>query len=495
MTDQFSDLKTIVKKYHGRRVTFVSGIFNVLHAGHLRLLHFAKECGDVLVVAVLSDEHASVYNHIPEAQRLRFVQSIDWVDDAFILEDSVVECIHALQPGVVVKGKEHENEHNTEAMVVAEYGGKLLFSAGESSFSFGEIIRVTKEIEPSSIVPPANFLQRHSTSVECLLNILQTFHKLSVCVIGDTIVDEYVHCDPLGMSQEDPTLVVAPIDTNRFIGGAAIVAGHIKALGARHVSFASVLGDDEIAQFAIDELTRFGVDSQLLHDGSRPTTLKQRFRSRNKTLLRVNHLRQHQISRELQEEIFQHFTKKIDDCDLLIFSDFNYGVLPQSLVDRITSYAQDNDVMCVADSQSSSQLGDISRFTGMALISPTEHEARLALQNSEDGLVVLAEKLRVKAGATHVLITLAEDGLLIHADTEGGRNFLTDRLPAFNRFPQDNAGAGDCLLAVTAMGLVAGADIWEACYLGSLAAALQVGRVGNHPLSIDLLRAELDKIL
>ncbi|MDR1533850.1 MAG: hypothetical protein LBU64_01935 [Planctomycetota bacterium] len=47
-----------------------------------------------------------------------------------------------------------------------------------------------------------------------------------VCVIGDLIVDEYVHCNPLGMSQEDPTLVVSPVQETRFVGGAGIVAGH-----------------------------------------------------------------------------------------------------------------------------------------------------------------------------------------------------------------------------------------------------------------------------
>jgi len=45
--------------------------------------------------------------------------------------------------------------------------------------------------------------------------------------------------------------------------------------------------------------------------------------------------------------------------------------------------------MMVADSQSSSQVGDISRFTGMELVTPTEREARLALRDFNVGLVVL----------------------------------------------------------------------------------------------------------
>ncbi|MBL4828132.1 MAG: adenylyltransferase/cytidyltransferase family protein [Spongiibacteraceae bacterium] len=495
MTSHHNSIDTLKQRYRGQRITFVSGLFNILHAGHLRLLRFAKECGDILVVGVLNDSHSPAINHVPEEQRLRFVESIDWIDEAVLLQGQVEDYIHQLQPAIIVKGKEHERQHNPEAAVIADYGGKLLFSAGDSRFTFGEIIRLKSDVEPSSIVSPTEFLFRHNTTLQNLSQILTTFKQISVCVIGDTIVDEYIRCEPLGMSQEDPTLVVAPIDTDRFVGGAAIVASHIKALGASHVNYFSVLGKDSIADFVYQELEKNTVDLELFVDDSRPTTLKQRFRARNKTLLRVNQLRQHQISLELQENIYQKIIKKIDTSDLLVFSDFNYGVLPQQLVERIASYAQSQGVICVADSQSSSQLGDISRFTGMALISPTEHEARLALQNSEDGLVVLAEKLRNKAGAKHVLVTLAEDGVLIHADAEGDRSFVTDRLPAFNQLPQDNAGAGDCMMAVAAMSLVAGASIWEASYLGSLAAAIQVGRVGNTPLSNELLQQELESIV
>jgi len=77
--------------------------------------------------------------------------------------------------------------------------------------------------------------------------------------------------------------------------------------------------------------------------------------------------------------------------NLIIFSDFNYGCLPQLLVDQITSFCNEKGIMMVADSQSSSQIGDVSRFRGMTLVTPTEREARFAVHDFESGLVVLAE--------------------------------------------------------------------------------------------------------
>ena len=86
--------------------------------------------------------------------------------------------------------------------------------------------------------------------------------------------------------------------------------------------------------------------------------------------------------------------KSIADIDLLVFSDFNYGCLPQSLVDQIVLLAKSHKVMLAADSQSSSQIGDIARFKSMNLITPTEMEARISTRNKEDGLIIMAEKLK-----------------------------------------------------------------------------------------------------
>ena len=69
----------------------------------------------------------------------------------------------------------------------------------------------------------------------------------------------------------------------------------------------------------------------------------------------------------------------------------------------------------MADSQSSSQLGDIGRFKCMDILTPTEREARISTRNREDGLVVLAEQLRKQASAQNVLLKLGEEGLLIHS--------------------------------------------------------------------------------
>ena len=471
------------------RIGFVSGNFNVIHPGHLRLLRFAAECCDFLVIGVLANEVGAVV--VDESHRLEAMDSVSWGDHVFILRDQPHHFVERLQPAVVVKGNEHEQRENLERDAVESYGGRLLFGSGDLTFSSVNLLAEEFHRLPThSIQKPADFAIRHGFEIANLAEVIGKMSDLYVVIIGDTIVDEYITCDPVGLSREDPTIVVTPIMQKRFVGAAGIVAGHAAGMGAR-VSFFSLVGDDAEGEFAEEVLREFGVTPHLLIDKSRPTTLKQRFRAENKTLLRVNRVRQHEMSRELCDTMLARVEAALDGADVVFFSDFNYGCLPQHFVDRVIDSCRERNVMMVADSQSSSQVGDVSRFQHMALMTPTEHEARLAVRDFHSGLVVLAEKLRQESCAENIIVTLGSEGVLIHAALTESERWLTDRLKAMNQAPKDPAGAGDSLLTGAALALAVGANIWEAAFLGSIAAAHQVGRLGNTPLRSKELVAEL----
>ena len=120
-------LQTIHSKAVGKqRIIFVSGTFNILHPGHFRLLRFAAECGDFLVVGVLADSLAPIA-HLHEDIRLDGVSAINWVGHV-VLED-IRQTLLKLQPAVVVVGKEHENTIN-QKKVLSRFNGQLLADMG-----------------------------------------------------------------------------------------------------------------------------------------------------------------------------------------------------------------------------------------------------------------------------------------------------------------------------------------------------------------------------
>lgn len=474
------------------KIVLVTGNFNILHPGHVRLLRFAKECGDSLIVAVNSDERIDNPEYLNHQHRLEVISSLEFVDHAFINNQAIEELIRQIKPWAMVKGREYENTYNAEKSVLESLGGKLVFSSGNSRYSSQSYLGTKSSNADVSSEKLNGYLARHNISREGIYNIIDKISQQRVLVIGDTIVDQYVQCSAVGMSQEDPTIVVTPDESKFFLGGAGIVAGHAKSLGASEVSFFSVVGQDAHSNFVRQRLKEYNIKPFVYEDDTRPTILKTRYRVGSKTLLRVNEVRCHDISEALQTCIGDDLKSAIQRSDVILFSDFNYGMLPQLLVDDITDFAADKPVILAADSQTSSQVGDISRFKNMHLITPTEREIRVALKNDKDGLVILAQKLTEATRCKRLLVTLADEGILIHKPVSSNL-WENDRIKALAENLVDPAGAGDCLFAASALAMAAGADIWEAAFIGSVAAACQVSNMGNQPLDAKRFKRAIEK--
>ena len=120
-----------------------------------------------------------------------------------------------------------------------------------------------------------NFQKKHDFNSNSLIKVLDDFEKIRVLVIGDTIIDEYVDCDPVGISQEDPTIVVRPNESKFFLGGASIVAAHAKSLGA-NVEYITILGNDDLAEFYSKKIKKTGLKFKSYIDFDRQTTHKKK---------------------------------------------------------------------------------------------------------------------------------------------------------------------------------------------------------------------------
>jgi len=466
---------------------FVSGNFYLLHPGHLRFFNFAAELGDELIIAV---DPVLPSLDLPNVQdRIEAIKSLGIGHRVLPIEGGLAETLRRLRPAIVVKGKEYADRHNPEESLVSEWGGKLVFSSGESTYFEDSLLARVRGFERVEPVRVDDFLKRNHCDNEKLQLVMSKFASLNLIVIGDTIVDEYIDSEVLGMSREDPTLVISPRRSKRFLGGAGIVAAHAAQLGAK-VNFVSIVGDDSSASYVKKELEGYRVEHQLLVDESRPTTLKTRYRADGRTMFRVSHLRQHEASPTFQRKLIEAFASKAGSCQICLFSDFNYGCLPGPVFEAAIQTAKANSLFIAADSQSSSQIGDISRYQHVDLVTPTEHEARLALRDQLSGLASIAPTLLEHLNGERAILTLGRSGLIaIERQTTKSETFRSDSLPALNRNPVDVAGAGDSLLVVSAMALKLGASLFEAAFLGSIAAAIQTSRIGNLPIKLSELSA------
>ena len=214
------------------RTVFISGNFNIVHPGHLRLFRYARSLADRLIIGVHSDRLAAGKAHLPEALRLEVVRSNNLVSEALIVDEPISAVLDRVRPDIVVKGKEHESSYNVEEETIKKLGGQLIFSSGEVAFSSSQLLSTSLLMGAGGVSRiPSDFSERHECTPRDLIRIINCFSGVRVRVIGDLIVDKYVSCEPLGMSQEDPTIVLRPLDTTQYLGGAGIVAAHAAGLG------------------------------------------------------------------------------------------------------------------------------------------------------------------------------------------------------------------------------------------------------------------------
>jgi len=153
-------------------------------------------------------------------------------------------------------------------------GGKILFHAGETHYASADLLRDNlPNLHDQNIERYKQACDQQKIKTVELLACIDKFEEASLLVIGDTIIDQYVACDPLGMSAEAPVVVMRELDTREYAGGAAVVAMHVSALGAK-CRFISIVGRDNNANLASQELDRLNVEYTLIEDSFPPNNIQ-----------------------------------------------------------------------------------------------------------------------------------------------------------------------------------------------------------------------------
>jgi len=362
------------------------GCFDILHPGHLRHLAWAKQQGDLLVVSVSGDGVVGKglqRPYVPQDLRAENIAALEVVDYVTIDHNNWAgPALEALRPDIYVKGKEFQDVYDgrfgRERQLVESYGGRIHFSSGEVIYSSTKIIQDYKDkLEPVPEQVRA-FCRRHNITEQRLQQLIEQFSKKKILVVGDTIIDKYIHCDRLGMSADAPVLVVRPQEFHTFLGGAAIVAQHIQSFGAQ-VQFLSVVGNDPDAEYARAELAKRHVPAQLIADSSRPSTVKTRYLSDGKKLLNVNTFHDHNLDSATTAQVLAEIDKIASSVDCIAICDFSYGVVTVPIIEALCKIGVERRAPIIGDVQSSSQMGNVARLKGVTLTTPSEREARLAL--------------------------------------------------------------------------------------------------------------------
>lgn len=481
-----------------KKVIMCHGTFDLVHPGHIRHLLYAKSKGDVLVASLTGDKHivkANFRPYVPQELRAFNLAALEVVDYVVIDEESTpIKNIGVIQPDYFAKGYEYAKDGlhprtSEEKSAVEAYGGEIIFTPGDIIYSSSSII----ETEPPAITTEKlmALLEGEGLSFDFLRGVLAKLDGIRVHVIGDTIIDSYTHTTMIGGMTKTPTISVRLENRTDFVGGAGIVAKHLKAAGAK-VTFSTVFGDDTWAEFALKDLASAGVDCTPIIDRTRPTTNKNAIMASGYNLLKLDTV----DNRSISERIVATLAEQVRDteADIIVFSDFRHGIFNRDTIPPLTTAIPPN-AFRVADSQVASRWGNILEFKDFDLITPNEREARFALGDQDSVVRPLGLELYRQANCKTLMLKLGERGMMtfraVPLKDEDVRSFIA--VDTFAEHVVDAVGSGDALLAYAALSLYATQNAAVASVLGSFAAAVACGHEGNVPIKPKDVIDKLDR--
>ena len=479
----------LIKKKVGKfprknKIILCHGVFDIVHPGHIRHLTYAKSQCDILVVSCTSDKFIDkgVYRpHIPQKMRALNLAALEMVD--FVLIDDnkkPLNLLNKLKPDFFAKGFEYTSKGLPQATqeeknVIDRYGGKLIFTPGDIVYSSTKFLNYSPpnlDLEKLDLIMKTNQI-----SFDELISIVKKLNTLSVHVLGDSIVDTYTRTNFIGGQTKTPTFSVLYDKEENYVGGAAIVALHLKAAGAK-VSFTSLVSNDKKGKFVKDQLKKNKITSTFFEEKNRPTTNKNTFISSNYRLLKVDTLSNAPITEETLEKILKNIRKS--KSDIVVYSDFRHGIFNPSSITKLLN-AIPKKIFKVGDSQVASRWGNITQFRNFDLITPNEREARFSLADQDSTVGKLAGLLLERTKYKNLILKLGSRGVFCNGYVKN--KYSPFSIGAFAKNVVDPVGSGDALLAYSSLVLKKSKSLIKSSIIGSFAAACECESEGNIPVS------------
>ncbi len=315
--------------------------------------------------------------------------------------------------------------------------------------------------------------------------VLEAFKNLRVLVIGDVMIDAYIYGSVKRISPEAPVPVVSVTKREKRLGGAANVALNVQALGAKPI-LCSVIGKDNDGHDFKALLNEQSLTSEgMLESEQRITTVKNRVMSSSQHLLRIDSEIESNLSDQDQTLFAAKLKSLMVDCDLVIFEDYDKGVLDAMIIREVIDEAKRLNIPTAVDPKKK----NFNHYKSCSLFKPNLKELREGLGIDIDPKSTwevedAVGKLKDLLDFEQALITLSEFGVYYHSGIEKGRH------PAHLRSISDVSGAGDTVISIAAMAMALGCSLPFGSELANLGGGIVCEYQGVVPIDLERLKKE-----
>lgn len=329
-------------------------------------------------------------------------------------------------------------------------------------------------------------------TTETISRLFSGFNNLNALIIGDVMVDAYLWGKVDRISPEAPVPIVSVNKRENRLGGAANVGLNIKSLGAT-AYLCAVIGNDQKGEEFLELLENEGISKQgIVRSKKRVTTTKFRVIGNNAQMIRVDEEHTKPLSKEDVDSLSLNITKLIDleKIDVIIFQDYNKGVITPELIAETVSLANSKNIPVVVDPKKEHFLD----FKNVSLIKPNLKEIKEGLNiefnvNDPSELEKAINLLQESVNAKIVLNTLSDKGIIVRWQEED--QFKTERISAHYRNISDVSGAGDTVISVAALCLASGTEVPDMAAIANLSGGIVCEEVGVVPINKTKLQDEV----
>ena len=473
-----AELTRIRSQFRDRTIVLCHGAFDLVHVGHMIHFEEARALGDLLVVTLTSDAHITKKRSVSmrEDYRARQVAALEIVDYVAIVDEpSAVAALEALHPDIYVKGPEYSDllldqtsNISHEKAVVEQHGGRLHFTSGET-FSSTKLshflLSSTEASQDNPLLRNDRVMFRDVSNrgfrLEEIKSFLVAASQLRVCLLGETIIDEWVDVSVENISQK--SRCVAGLETARIrqIGGAGIVALHLAGFVKSVACFTNGLGAADVpANVSVTAVADTPLVKTRFVD---EVTGYPLFESKQ---LALPHVRR---------ERFPDF----DDYDLVLLADFGHGLLdPVEINQRIARDRRSVVAAMVQVNSSNYGYNLPNKYTGADYYSLNRTEAELCLHQQGLGLPDLLDRMSALLDCRELSVTDGANGVMVRI---GDEQFA---LPTLSTSVVDTIGCGDAYFALSSLAACLRLPPRMVALAGSIgAAAMAQRRCNERPIS------------
>ena len=466
---------------NSKKIVLCHGVFDVLHYGHIAHLNQAKNFGDILVVSITDDAFVNkgpdrpIFSSLIRAKTMLNLEAVDYV--IISKSPNALVVLSQIKPNIYVKDKEYQSKDSIffknftlEKKFLKKINCKIKFT-DQIKYSSSNLANLRFNNFDDEQVAYLNSIKNKYTA-NYIDKIFSRVKKLTICLVGDPIIDKYIFSSVEGIASKSPTLASVYHREENYAGGVLAVASMLSSLGS-NVNLIYYSDKNKLTKEIEKKLNK---NINLLSVNSKSNSFVPVI-ERIVNIPRYEKLHQmYYFKNFLHNKIsVNKFKKQVNKCykrsDLMLVIDFGFNFLDTNLIKFINNF---NFSVNVHSNSINKNFNNASKYKKSiySTLNLSEYlsDRRLQIENDPNQILNYIKKNEKKDNFS---ITLGRRGSIFK------KNGKLIYCPSFFNYTKDTTGSGDAYFAITALLNKLNLEPDLVVFLGNIYAGLHANILGN----------------